>query len=433
MFALGIVLCLLALLTTHWAGKKSLPAGLVVTLFWGYTYGILRANVLSPASHFIFDASLVGCYISCLFKKVSLSDQRRAGALGDWVTVITGWTLLIALLPFQTPFVTLVGLRGNLFFIPVLLLAARLRETQFRAVVSGLAALNLLALGFGLAEYFQGIERYYPYSPVTLIIYRSKDVAGGFYRIPAIFANAHAYAGTMVSTLPLLLGLLGLTHAPKWQRLLAAAGVVAALFGVLFANTRTNFVAAGLMIVMFILLGNMKPGLKALVCVGILGVALIALSNARFQRFRTLEDSDTVAGRIAGSVNRSFLEVIFEYPLGNGLGGGGTSVPHFLANQLNRPVSVENEYARIALELGVPGLLLWVGFLAWILTRGFSTIPSDPWRSTRRMVWVNLSIGYMLSLLGTGMLTAIPATFNMLLCAGWLATRPAPDDTTQVT
>lgn len=428
MNGIAIGLCGLAFLSSWLAGRRSLGMGLAVTLFWGYFYGILRANVIASTSHFIFDSSLLGCYSSLLFGKVDREVAIRSGALSDWVMAIFAWTALLAFLPFQTPLITLVGLRGNLFFVPVLILASRMDQDQFRFVISALAALNLAAFGFGLAEYQNGVEMFYPRSAITELIYRSRDAGDGKYRIPAIFANAHSYAGTMVSSLPLLFSAMGLAGVAWWQRLLFVLGGVAALFGVLFSNTRSNFVAAAVLLLGFLFLAKMRLGFKAVLAVVVGGVMAVALSNERFQRFRTLENTEVFTDRVAGSVNRSFLEVLTEYPLGNGLGGGGTSIPSFLEDQLYRPVSVENEFARIALELGIPGLLLWGAFIIWILTRGLASDPNDPWRSARRMVWVYLVLNFASSAIGTGMLTSIPATMMFMLWCGWLVTKPKPSE-----
>ena len=73
--------------------------------------------------------------------------------------------------------------------------------------------------------------------------------------------------------------------------------------------------------------------------------------------------------RIGDSVNRSFVDLVRAYPLGNGLGGGGTSVPYFLQDRIRNVVMMENEYARILLELGIPGLCMWALFVGWIFTR----------------------------------------------------------------
>ena len=91
--------------------------------------------------------------------------------------------------------------------------------------------------------------------------------------------------------------------------------------------------------------------------------------DERLQRFRSLQDPEFIAQRFGDSVNVSFLELVRKYPLGNGLGGGGTSVPYFLQNRIRNVVVMENEYARILLELGIPGLLMWVLFIGWVFTR----------------------------------------------------------------
>lgn len=428
MLSLSIAISLTAFLSTFVLAKRSLVLGIATALFWGYGYGILRANVLSPASHFIFDAALVALYAARIFDKTPYDWKQRTGPLNDWVSVLVGWTLLIALIPFQTPMVTMVGLRGNMFFIPMLLLASRLREAEFRQLLFYLAGLNVIAGGFAIAEYFKGVPAFYPLSDVTLIIYRSKDVAGGNYRIPAVFANAHAYAGTMVSTLPLQLGLLGQPDLRPWQRLLAILGVASAIMGVLFANTRTNFFAMAAIIVAFIFFGTMHFKYKAIALVCILGFGLMGASNERFQRFKSVDSTDVVTDRIAGSVNRSFIEVITEYPLGNGLGGGGTSVPYFLSNQVRHAIAVENEYARIALELGVIGLVIWLCFLAWTLSRGFEITKGDKWAGSRRLIWLAVFFNFGLANIGTGMLTAIPNTMLFLMNAGFLVTKPHPED-----
>ena len=38
----------------------------------------------------------------------------------------------------------------------------------------------------------------------------------------------------------------------------------------------------------------------------------------------------------------------------------GRACPYFLQNRIRNVVVMENEYARILLELGMPGLLMWV-------------------------------------------------------------------------
>ena len=109
--------------------------------------------------------------------------------------------------------------------------------------------------------------------------------------------------------------------------------------------------------------------------------------------------------------------------MGNGLGGGGTSIPYFLASQVNRPVEVENEYGRILLEQGLVGLLLWVGFVVWFVTNRV-TFVKDDWLTGRRMAWYLCILTFLIAAIGNGMLSSIPNTFLFLLCIGWTSVRP---------
>jgi hypothetical protein len=138
------------------------------------------------------------------------------------------------------------------------------------------------------------------------------------------------------------------------------------------------------------------------------------------QRFFTLGDTTYVKQRVEGSVNTSFLELLVEYPMGNGLGGGGTSVPYFLQSRIAESVGIENEYSRIMLEQGVPGLALWVGFILWILTRPVPH-PSERWYLGQWLARIAITFDFMDGLMGLGLLTSIPATATLMLFAGWTA------------
>src|SRR5262245_3669465 len=92
----------------------------------GYGYGIIRANVPQALSHFIFDAAVVGLYLAQLGRPLRPEVRQRMRGLVTWVTVLMVWPVFLLFIPFQHPLVQLVGLRGHMFFLPFLLLGARL-------------------------------------------------------------------------------------------------------------------------------------------------------------------------------------------------------------------------------------------------------------------------------------------------------------------
>jgi hypothetical protein len=419
---IALILCIVGAVGAFILGRKSLGAGTLVLMASGYAYGIVRANVASTFSHFIFDAALIGLYLS---QFPSIRKNQPAGPespLYTWMYVLMGWPLLMVLLPFQTLLVSLVGLRGNMFFLPAAFLGARLRDDDLRKMALGFSVLNLIALAFGVAETIRGIEPFFPYGPMTVTMYNSIDSSGAN-RIPSVFQNAHTYAGAMLFTIPVLFGAWALGDGARWRKMLYLAGMAAAFIGVLMAATRQGIVMAGVLVIVASMSGKLGSLKRLVWAVAIVAVIYAAMHNDRWQRYKEL-DTDTVQDRVAGSVNRTFWEVLVEYPMGNGLGGGGTSIPYFLTSQVNRPVEVESEYGRILLEQGFIGLLLWLAFVVWFATNraGFA---KDEWLIGRRMAWYLCLLSFLVGAIGIGTLSSVPNSVMLLMCVGWTSVKPA--------
>jgi hypothetical protein len=424
---MALPLCLLGFVASFALARWKLVAGLASVLTAGYLYGILRANYLSTFAHFIFDAAVLGFYLGLIGRKLPPAVRQRAEPMRRWMLLLIGWAVVMFLLPLQHPLIQLVGLRGNAFLIPFLLVGSWLQAREARLLALWLAALNLLALAFAGAEYFRGVPAFYPLNPATEIIYNSNDVAGyTAYRIPATFVTAHSYAGTMVITLPWLIGAWLQPGGRAWQRLLLAAAVGAALLGIFLSATRVNVVLVFLLLLLVMFSGQMRrqQWLAWLLVLG--GIGYLVSSQERLQRFLSLGDTEQVVGRIEGSVNLNFLELAGKYPLGNGLGAGGTSIPYFLHYLITDPVIMENEYSRILLEQGWPGLLLWLGFIVWIVRRRPAN-RREPWYLGRHLLWYTCLASFGLGILGIGLLTAIPQSAIFFLGIGFLTTRvPVP-------
>jgi hypothetical protein len=418
---IALLLCVVGALAAFFVGRRSLGAGILVVIAVGFGYGILRANLAPPFSHFMFDTAVIGLYASQFVGVRGEKATSSHPSLDMWMYILMGWPLLMVLMPFQPLLVSLVGLRGNMFFLPAVFLGTRLRDEDLRKLAVGFSLFNLVALGFAVAEYFKGIEPFFPEGPMTMIMYNSVDSGGG-HRIPAIFQNAHTYAGVMVFTVPILFGAWALTTGAKWRKILFLLGMAAAFLGVLMAATRLGIIMAALLVVVASVSGKLGPLKRVVWAVAIVAVVWSAMHNERWQRYKEL-DTETVQDRVAGSVNRTFWEVLVEYPMGNGLGGGGTSIPYFLASQVNRPIEVESEYCRILLEQGLAGMLLWVGFVIWFVTNRAGFV-KDEWLTGRRMAWYLCILNFVIGVIGIGMLSSIPNTFMFLLLVGWTSVRP---------
>jgi len=318
-----------------------------------------------------------------------------------------------------------VGLRANVFLLPFLLLGARLDGDDLKDLAVWLAVLNLAALVLAVAEYFLGIAPFFPYNEVTEIVYKSHDVLDiTAFRIPSSFANAHAYAGTMGATLPLLIGAWTQEDDGRqaWRRLLLGSATIASFVGIFMAAARTHMITAAGIALVVTFTGRLSRRQWVRWALAIAVVAYVVSGSVRLQRFTTLADRTSVSERIGGSVNEDFLGIVSSHPLGRGLAGGGTSVPYFLRGRNAAGAILENEYARIALEQGLPGLALWVSFIAWVLLKGAGRVDQDDWWLARRLVWVVCLSNFVSGMLGMGMLAAVPQTAIMLLVLGWMTT-----------
>jgi hypothetical protein len=430
---IGLLLTLLSFGGTMRATRRGLGHGLGSLLLVGYFYGILRARFADGLSHFMFDGAVAGLYLAIL------TGRRRTMRLGHdgqvlrlWVRVLMVWPLCTMLLsPFfdaQHFFIQLVGLRVAILLLPLMAIGAKMTDEELDSLGTWVLWLNAVAFLFALAQLVIGVEPFFPRNAVTIILYMSNDVgADRALRIPAIFNTAHAYGGTMLVSLPLLVR--------RWQRLsstrsrvLTGAVLVASVLGIFISATRSPVVQ----LFVILLLVVFVTGLSLKVLAGVAGlvgvVGVVVLQNPRFQRFLTLENTGYVAERVSWSVNSSLMDVITQHPLGNGLGSAaGTSIPFFLSHLARPQHGLENEFARIAMEQGVIGLVMWLCFLGWLFTRlpprrrGGSLVGE-------RMMWATLLTVWATAFMGTGTLSSIPGTAFVLLWMGIIVgtRRPAP-------
>lgn len=421
---MGIIFCVVSFTTCLLLGRSSLPAGLGGLLTIGYLYGIVRANYLDSYSYLLFDAGVIGLYLAQLPQILKEREDERLRVLGQWVIVLLGWVAIVFLIPSQPLLVRVVGLRGNGYLLPFVLLGARLRREDALQLALYLGALNLMALLFGAAEFLFGIERFLPRNAATALIYTSHDVAGQMHRIPASFTNAHAYGGTMVATLPWLVGAWVQPYRRAWFPWVLLAGMGAGMLGIFLCAARSPAVILFGQLVLVTLFVRLRGSLNFGWLVMVAALAYLISNEERLQRFLTLGDTNVVAGRIGSSVNASFWDLLARYPMGNGMGGGGTSLPYFLESMVNDPVAMENEYSRILLEQGLIGLVLWFAFLVWAFSR-FRRDPNDPWRSGRLLLWWTCLASFANGMIGIGLMTSIPQTTIVLLGLGFITVRPA--------
>jgi hypothetical protein len=418
---MGALLCALSFLGCCFLGRRSLGQGLAAVIAVGYFYGILRAQFLDAFTHLLFDFAVLGLYASqFVLARRDPARRLRSREMKLWMLALIGWPLVLFLLPVNHFLIQLVGLRAAIYFVPFALLGARAVERDLDQLARTIAALNLVAFGFAVAEYVLGVQAFFPINAVTEIIYASGDVGDSQLRIPSTFTSAHAYAGTMVATLPFLIARWQTAGISRAEKTFFAAALVASSLGVFMAAVRLPVVI--LVIELAVLVLSRRLPLRVFVSLAVLGsvVGYIVADHERLQRFTTLGDSELVTSRVSSSVNASLVDLLVDYPLGGGLGSAaGTSVPYFLQDLVGTQIGLENEYARLAMDLSPVGLVIWVGFIVWSLARPQPQLSRD-WLLGANIMRAFVLVSWATAFIGTGMLTSIPVTALLLLQMGIL-------------
>jgi hypothetical protein len=225
----------------------------------------------------------------------------------------------------------------------------------------------------------------------------------------------------MMLSLPWLLGAWVQPRKSSAQWMLLSSALLLAIVGIFMSAARTHVLLLGVLVLVTTFSGKLKGGFWMSWIVLLGGIGYIISSEERLQRFTNLQDTDAVMERLEVSINMHFFQLLSNYPLGNGMGGGGTSIPFFLQRYLVNPIGMENEYARILLEQGVPGLALWLGFFVWVLTRR-PVESRDPWNFGRLLQWVVTVALFVNALTGIGLMTSIPQSSMFFLGVGFATT-----------
>jgi hypothetical protein len=423
---MGIVLSVLAFLGVRRFAHHGVGHSLGAALAVGCLYGIVRAQLNDAGSYLMFDAALLGLYLVA-YRDLKGRRVARQQALTGWVMALCALPVLLILLsPFlegQPVLVQLLGLRPAMFFVPVVLIGALLSEDEWLQVSRWAAWLALISAGFAGAELLLGVERFFPVNHASGLIYAARDVGESFgLRIPSTFVSAHAYSGTMLGFIPILLRRL---ESERGSPLLTWAGLAGAGFGALVSGARLPILVFGVMVLVLLLRARRRPGLFIGLVAVTIALGLVVSTTEQFQRIETLRDPEIVADRLGSSGSVSLVDSIAEAPFGYGLGMGfGTSIPYFLADSAKPQLGMESEYTRIAIEEGVIGVVLWVGFIIWTLAR----LPFGSRRSgelSAVAMWTFCGASWLSGLIGSGLLSSIPATVLLLSQMGALAVREA--------
>jgi O-antigen/teichoic acid export membrane protein len=332
-----------------------------------------------------------------------------------------------------SPLVGLIGLRGWLFFIPLMLVGARLASDVNSALrvlrVALIAGLPVLAVGLvealALAE-GKAAVLYRLYGESARGAFTTGDTAaqgaqvslGSLHRVPSVFSYPAAYYCFCLAMLVpgYFLWRCGQSRA---IRRLGLTGFVLAVICALTSGTREAFLTVPLAVAVTLYLDGIRPNLRALAASGVAWLAAVTLLHVPVRTLPgyLLNLSTVEGGDILGYGFRVAHSVTW---LGLGPGTDTNAARNVAGPGLFDAIGgwQESYLVKSWIELGVPGLLLVV----WMLVAVTRTVSGRAAAEGPARSIAAASGGFLIAALATSIKGAIldqaPANAYFWLFAG---------------
>jgi len=322
------------------------------------------------------------------------------------------------------------GLNTLLGIVPALaVFCAVLRLGAFRA--SWLAAALLAGTVVGITLGALQVVAPGPNSPWYLYPQTNRGVAVGF------FANANHMADLLVCALPFIAALASAGRSRNIQRYSALLVVLAAAALLIVVGIALNGSLAGYVLALPVIGASIliaappRRSLRTPVAI-LTGLALVAAVGAIAS---TSIGSSRIGQEASGSVQsrEAILQTTAKamadtMPFGSGLGSFVRVYPLYESADRVVPeyvIHAHNDYAELALELGVPGIALMVLFLATWLVAAKGAWRRDAWNPFAQAASIASAAVLVHSLVDFPLRTAaVSASFAM--CMALMAERRVP-------
>ena len=352
----------------------------VVLLYMGLLDGVVRLETGGQAATLVRDVFLYAVAVGVALRA---RGPFRVPALSGWVLA---WLVLVVVQlanpGSQSMSHSFASLRQHLEFIPLFFLGYALLRTHaslhaFFALLLAVAAINgavaayqstlapdqLGAWGPGYSDLVNG--------PAPALFEGANGKSS--VRPPGLGAD-EGFSGILgACALPGGIALLMTYRRRRWLASVIVLGIIGAAVGVLTSQSRSSVITAIVALIAMLGLmaigGQAKRALLALcLVVAIAGTAVVAIDNynsATFYRYTSIAPGQA-ASTIYTSRSATWL-LTFTYvgriPFGAGLGTVGPAAGQAGGVAINN-WDAESQFTFLIVELGVPGLLLFLAFQA---------------------------------------------------------------------
>ncbi len=385
---LGVVAVIALMLSTRYTLTLTLLA-----LYLGLLDGPIKLEATNhKLASSLRDILIVAIVLGMLMRPVVRRERLSLPPLSGWVLAFVAFVLVEALNPHTGSILkSLGGYRQQLewvpfFFFGYLIMRSKQRFRQLFLLLGVIALANGLVGAYQsrlstaqLASWGPGYNELVKGGTGNGITARTYSVEGVAHaRPPALGSDSGFGGGVGVLALPGLMALLatgGLRR--RWPVLLCCMG---ALLGVATSASRTSTVVAVVVLVGFALLSVLAGLRVGRPLAGLVAIALLALGvgtvlveadgSSVFARQETLTSVARAQETGGAGKERSLSQIpsdLIHAPFGLGLGTAG-SASGFGGHQRleieGQKVEGGSAYSLLVKELGLPGLLLWLGLSA---------------------------------------------------------------------
>ncbi|HST33887.1 MAG TPA: hypothetical protein VLJ80_10275 [Solirubrobacteraceae bacterium] len=383
----GITIGVVAVFALMLSPRYELTLALLV-IYLGVLDGPIKQEAASKAASGIRNILIIAIALGMLMRVVARKERLRLPPLAGWVLSFVAVVLIEALNPNTHGFLkALGGYRQQLEWVPMFFFGYLIfrRKDRFRQLF---LILGVIALANGVVGTVQSrmspqqLAKWGPgysglvkggHGGLSGRTYASEGVAR--VRPPALGSDAGFGGGVGVVALPGLLALLAVgRQRRRWPVLLCALGAV---LGIATSASRTSVVVAVVTLLVFAGLSvvaglRVSRPLASLLVIVVMALAagsvLIAADGkgifARQETLTTLQRAQETGGEGKEKSLSQIPSYLAHAPFGFGLGTAG-SVSGFGGKQ---KIVVEEErvaggsaYSLLMKELGVLGLVLWIG------------------------------------------------------------------------
>jgi hypothetical protein len=338
--------------------------------------GALRKWVLPQASDMIY--FLKDLVILIAYCKYYLSSEPKYPFRLNLFTItlltFLVWGSVQVFTPsLGSPIIGLFGLRGYLFYVPMMWMLPSLFQSQ-EEIYKFLRVYLLLVIPVGILAIVQFASPIH--SPINTFaggIESNADVAGSA-RVTATFPYIAGYAIFLMVSLAMLIPLLSLNQ-PKVWRWLNLAELMLVIGPSFMTGSRGLLIFEGLFVVSYFLLtGLTRPSsavaqIKPLILPALSALILIPkffdqAIDKFSQRASSANDSGTFMDRVFSFMTEPALAMKDKGLIDSyGIGAAHQAVPalrrffHVYGGEL--PPFAEGDISRVIVEIGLPGFILW--------------------------------------------------------------------------